>query len=131
MPRVTPPDTLPDDTLTRSMTRHRDTPSDTSSQDLQAQLAEAEKRAAVAEAELRGTRALVDEKQRTIDAQAQALRLLEPPRPATNPLAFETKVQHPHFPGGHVAQPSSQHEPADTSSEPSRGTWWGRLWGNS
>lgn len=100
MPRVTPPDTPPDETLTRSMKRHRDTPSDTSSQDLQAQLAEAEKRAAVAEAELRGTRNLVDEKQRTIDAQAHALRLLEPPRseqsvPRSNFMPLkETPMQH-------------------------------------
>lgn len=60
MPSVTPPDTPSRDTLTRSMTRHDDTPSDTSSADLRAQLADAEQRAAVAEAELRGARALVD-----------------------------------------------------------------------
>ncbi|MDN6460821.1 winged helix-turn-helix domain-containing protein [Brachybacterium sp. JB7] len=131
MPRVTPPDTSSHDTVTRSMTRHRDTPSDTSSQDLQEQLAEAEKRAAVAEAELRGARALVDEKQHTIDAQAHALRLLEPPRPALHPQAADLAARRDPEgnPWSEVAERAQQDE--STKPTPARRPWWQRLMDSS
>lgn len=128
MPRVTPPDIPSPDTLTRSTAHHAGTLSDTSAEDLRAQLVEAEKRAAVAEAELRGARALVDEKQRTIEAQAQALRLLEPPRPATStptPPA-DISVQNQ---GGSSPLATAQDASPPAAFEPPRRTWWERLRG--
>lgn len=128
MPRVTPPDAPSRDTLTRSMTPPVDTPSDTSLQALREQLADAEKRAAVAEAELRGTRALIDEKQRTIDAQAHALRLIEPPRPSQLPHATEpattTQREPAENPWIAAAEKTRQAGP-----EPLQRSWWQRLRG--
>lgn len=129
MPRTTPPDTLPRDTSTRITTRHDDTPHDTSLEALREQLTEAEKRAAVAEAELRGTRALVDEKQRTIDAQAHALRLLEPPRPAAPEPATETAPPEPET-NPWVAAGDELHRRGEASvPEPPRRSWWQRILG--
>lgn len=130
MPRVTPPDTPSRDTLTRVMTPPGDTPSDTSLEALRAQLAEAEKRAAVAEAELRGTRALIDEKQRTIDAQAHALRLLEPPRPTAPEPAAKIPPPEPETNPWVAAGENIRHTAPPQSGEPRHRSWWGRLWGN-
>lgn len=138
MPRVTPPDTPSRDTLTRSTTRHDETPSDASSERLRVQLAEAEKRAAVAEAELRGARALVDEKQRAIDAQAHTLRLLEPPRTATlateqpdteRPGSPQTPWVTPVDETPQMSRPNqNQSASPQVKTEPARRTWWVRLW---
>lgn len=125
MPRVTPPDTPPRDTLTRVMTPPGETPSDTSLETLRAQLAEAEKRAAIAEAELRGTRALIDEKQRTIDAQAHALRLLEPPQRSTPPPPPEPDTNPWVVAGEGVRNAAATPQP-----NPLQRPWWSRLFGS-
>ena len=125
MPSVTPPDTPSRDTLTRGMTPPSDTPSDTSLVALREQLAETEKRAAVAEAELRGSRALIDEKQRTIEAQAHALRLLEAPRQVLSQPATTPPVG-PWVPTGEE-DPRTTDPPVHKSR---RRSWWGRLWGD-
>ena len=131
MPRVTPPDTPSGDTLTRNMTLPGDTPSETSLEALRHQLADAEKRAAVAEAELRGTRALIDEKQRTIEAQAHALRLLEPPRLSQPPQGTEpgtaTQREPATPPWIAVAEETRQADP--TPATPPQRSWWQRLRG--
>lgn len=120
MPSVTPPDAPSRATLTRSMPPLGGTPSDTSLEDLREQVVDAEKRAAVAEAELRGARALIDEKQRTIEAQAHVLRLLEEPRP----VVAEPEDTPSGFPGQGAGGGMSS-----TSGHP-QGSWWSRFWGN-
>lgn len=130
MPRVTPPDTPSCDTVTRSMPPPGDTPSDTSVEALREQLAEAEKRAAVAEAELRGTRALIDEKQRTIEAQAHALRLLEPPRAVAPEPAATTAPPEPETNPWVAASDDLRRRAEASVPESPRRSWWDRLWGN-
>lgn len=129
MPRMTPLGTPSRDTLTRSTTPPGDILSDTSLAALREQLAEADKRAAVAEAELRGTRALIDEKQRTIEAQAHALRLLEPPRPAAPEPAAPAAPSEPETNPWMTVGDDVRRRAEASVPEPPRRSWWNRLWG--
>lgn len=91
MPSVTPPDAPPPDGVTPVMTPHDDAPMTA----LRDALAEAERRAVDAERRAAIAEAVATERERIIDAQALALRLLEAPTATVNHHETTTRQRRP------------------------------------
>lgn len=115
VPPVSPGQTTIDDALAEtvsdtvpepSVMTPSDTPGDTTVEELQKRLAEAEKRAEIAEA-------IAAERERLIETQATALRMLEPPKEPALPSTAST--------------PAVQ-EPEAGEPVPGRRALWRRLW---